>query len=90
MSTKKILIEEIESMTERELKQILTIVKQIKSESNYLDEKLKSPSLITINSEEERKKFIHSLRGKYAHINTSSEDFAQRKQAEIDWENRIK
>ena len=41
-------------------------------------------------SEEERKKLIHSLRGKYAHIPTSSEDFAQRKQKEIDWENRNK
>lgn len=34
---------------------------------------------ITIKSEEERKQLIHSFRGKYAHINTSSEDFAQRK-----------
>jgi len=34
---------------------------------------------ITVKSEEERRQLIHSLRGKYAHINTSSEDFAQRK-----------
>lgn len=90
MSTKQILIEEINSMTETELKEILTIVKQIKSESNYFHKKIKSPSSITVNSEEERKKFIHSLRGKYAHINISSEDFAQRKQSEIDWEDRIR
>ena len=31
---------------------------------------------------------IGSLRGKYAHLTTSSEEFARRKQAEIDWEDR--
>lgn len=39
-------------------------------------------------TQEERQQLIHSLRGKYAHISTSSDDFAQRKQAEIDWEDR--
>lgn len=31
---------------------------------------------------------IYSLQGKYAHATTSSEEFAQQKQAEIDWEKR--
>ena len=39
-------------------------------------------------SEEERQQLIKSLQGKYAHAPTSSEDFAQQKQAEIDWEER--
>lgn len=83
MSTKELLIQEIDSMTEMELKQILSIVKQIKSEFNYLNRKNTA-----INSEEERRRLIHSLRGKYTNILSSSEDFAQRKQAEIDWEDR--
>ncbi|TVP70758.1 MAG: hypothetical protein EA342_00965 [Leptolyngbya sp. LCM1.Bin17] len=32
--------------------------------------------------------FIRSLRGKYAHVATSSDEFARRKQKEIDWEDR--
>ena len=39
-------------------------------------------------SEEERQQLIKSLQGKYAHAPTSSEDFAQQKQAAIDWEER--
>jgi len=39
-------------------------------------------------SETERKQLIKSLQGKYAHAPTSSEDFAKRKQEEIDWEGR--
>ncbi len=31
---------------------------------------------------------IHSLRGKYADVTTSSDEFAARKEREIDWENR--
>ncbi len=45
-------------------------------------------SNLSSKSEQERKEFIRSFRGKYAHIPTSSEDFAGRKQEEIDWENR--
>jgi hypothetical protein len=33
--------------------------------------------------ETERERFIRTLRGKYAHIKTSSEDFAKRKMLEI-------
>lgn len=36
----------------------------------------------------EKKKLIHSLRGKYKDILTSSEDFSRQKQEEIDWEER--
>ncbi|NEP19608.1 MAG: hypothetical protein F6J97_22410 [Leptolyngbya sp. SIO4C1] len=38
--------------------------------------------------DEQRRAFISSLRGKYAHVATSSDEFAHRKQAEIDWEDR--
>ncbi|ELS33576.1 MULTISPECIES: hypothetical protein [Pseudanabaena] len=41
-----------------------------------------------MNSFESKAEFIRSLRGKYSHIQTSSELFAQRKQEEIDWEDR--
>jgi len=30
---------------------------------------------------------IHSLRGKYAGVTTASDEFAARKEQEIDWEN---
>jgi hypothetical protein len=37
---------------------------------------------------EKRKELIRKLQGKYAYATTSSEDFAQQKQKEIDWEER--
>lgn len=36
--------------------------------------------------EENKQVIIHSLRGKYSHLATSSDDFAVRKQAEISLE----
>ena len=42
----------------------------------------------TLNHDEERRSRIRSLKGKYAHLSLSSEEFAQRKQEEIDWEDR--
>ena len=47
-------------------------------------------SNLSQKSEQERKEFIRSFRGKYAYIPTNSEDFASRKQEEIDWEDRNK
>ncbi len=41
-----------------------------------------------MKAETERKAFIRSLRGKYAFVPTSSEDFARRKQEEIELEDR--
>ncbi len=38
--------------------------------------------------EEQRRSFIRSLRGMAAQSTLSSDDFARRKQAEIDWEER--
>lgn len=35
-----------------------------------------------------RRAFVDSVCGKYAYVQTSSEEFANRKQADIDWENR--
>ena len=44
-----------------------------------------------LRKKQERKLLsARSLRGKYAHIATSSDDFARRKQREIDFENQIK
>lgn len=67
----------------------LTLVDNLLSNLNSYFEANKS-LLINNKSEEERKKLIHSLRGKYAHLLNSSEDFAKRKQEEIDWESRHK
>lgn len=39
-------------------------------------------------TEEKRHELIKSLKGKYAYTSTSSDDFARRKQDEIDWEER--
>ncbi len=41
-----------------------------------------------MNPFESKAELIRSLHGKYAHLQTSSELFAQRKQEEIDWEDR--
>lgn len=40
------------------------------------------------SQQEVRQELIHSLRGKYAHVLSSSESFAQNKQEEIELENR--
>ena len=40
------------------------------------------------SSDDQRRAFVSSLRGKYAHVATISDEFARRKQQEIDWENR--
>ena len=37
---------------------------------------------------EQQQALISNLRGKYAHVATSSDEFARRKQEEIDWEDR--
>ena len=41
-----------------------------------------------MNSFESKAELIRSLRGKYSHIQTSSDKFAQSKQEEIDWEDK--
>lgn len=39
-------------------------------------------------TDESKAELIRSLRGKYSHIQTSSDKFAQSKQEEIDWEDK--
>jgi hypothetical protein len=41
-----------------------------------------------MNPFESKAELIRSLRGKYSHIQTSSDKFAQSKQEEIDWEDK--
>lgn len=41
-----------------------------------------------IKAEAERRAFVRSLKGKYAFVPTSSEDFARRKQEEIELEDK--
>ncbi len=70
------IIESLANLSDDQLFQIRELINQ-----NFLPQ-------IKPKSEEERKQLIKSLQGKYAHAPTSSEDFAQQKQAEIDWEER--
>ena len=65
----------------------LTLVDSLLNNLNSYFNKKKSLKT-NLQSTEKRKELIHSLRGKYAYISTSSEDFAKRKQEEIDWEER--
>jgi hypothetical protein len=44
-------------------------------------------SLASLSKEETKRVIIHSLRGKYSNLATSSDDFADRKQAEVALEN---
>ncbi|GCA77583.1 hypothetical protein MiTe_04439 [Microcystis aeruginosa NIES-2520] len=70
------IIESLANLSGEQLLQIRELIEQ-----NFLPQ-------IKPKSEEEREQLIKSLQGKYAHAPTSSEDFAQQKQAEIDWEER--
>ncbi|TRU22337.1 MAG: hypothetical protein EWV81_18335 [Microcystis aeruginosa Ma_SC_T_19800800_S464] len=70
------IIESLANLSGEQLLQIRELIEQ-----NFLTQ-------IKPKSEEERQQLIKSLQGKYAHAPTSSEDFAQQKQAEIDWEER--
>jgi len=73
------LITPVHCITQTEEPQLLQIRELI--DQNFLPQ-------IKPKSEEERQQLIKSLQGKYAHAPTSSEDFAQQKQAAIDWEER--
>lgn len=78
------IIEKIKIMEDQKLIFLNTII-------DSLDIYLDSPNIINnkrVFSGEEKKKFIKSLKGKYAFIKTSSDEFATRKQEEIDWEER--
>ncbi|MFM7880692.1 MAG: hypothetical protein ACKO8H_02115 [Microcystis panniformis] len=70
------IIESLANLSGEQLLQIRELIEQ-----NFLPQ-------IKPKSEEERQQLIKSLQGKYAHAPNSSEDFAQQKQAEIDWEER--
>ena len=70
------IIESLANLSGEQLLQIRELIEQ-----NFLPQ-------IKPKSEEERQQLIKSLQGKYAHAPTSSEDFAEQKQAEIDWEER--
>ena len=70
------IIESLANLSGEQLLQIRELIEQ-----NFLPQ-------IKPKSEEERQQLIKSLQGKYAHAPTSSEDFTQQKQAEIDWEER--
>ncbi|MCZ8192680.1 MAG: hypothetical protein O9326_23925 [Microcystis sp. LE19-338.1B] len=70
------IIQSLANLSDEQLLQIRELIDQ-----NFLLQ-------IKPKSEEETQQLIKSLQGKYAHAPTSSEDFAQQKQAEIDWEER--
>lgn len=68
------IIEQLELLSEAEQQKLAEAIKQQRQ----------------MKAEVERKAFIRSLRGKYAFVPTSSEDFGRRKQEEIELEDRGK
>jgi len=64
------IIEKLEQLSEAEQQKLAEAIEQQKQ----------------MKAETERRAFIRSLRGKYAFVPTSSEDFARRKQEEIEIE----
>jgi hypothetical protein len=76
--------QKLDTLTTEELSLVDTLLTNLNS---YFQNQ-KTPNHFIPKSEEERRKLIRELRGKYAHFSNSSEDFAQRKQEEIDWEER--
>ena len=66
------IIEKLELLSEAEQQKLAEVIDQQRQ----------------IKAEAERQAFIRGLRGKYAFIPTSSEDFARRKQEEIELEDR--
>jgi hypothetical protein len=66
------------------------IIEEVKAlspeEQSQLREMLNAEANAT--KQPERARLVKSIRGKYAHVQTSSEDFIRRKQEEIELENR--
>jgi hypothetical protein len=83
LELKQEIIEKIKIMEDKKLAFLSSII-------DSLDTYLESPNINNerVFSDEERKEFIKSLKGKYAFVKTSSDEFATRKQEEIDWEER--
>ncbi len=79
MTVKDLLIHEIDAMSDLELAKALDVIRSLRTISNRQK---------TVVSPEKKAELIRALSGKYAHLQTSSELFAQRKQEEIDWEDR--
>jgi hypothetical protein len=79
MTVKELLIHEIDAMSDLELAKALDVIRSLRAITRQQK---------TATSQEKKAELIRSLRGKYAHLQTSSELFAQRKQEEIDWEDR--
>ena len=66
------IIEKLELLSEAEHQKLAEVIEQQKQ----------------MKAEAERVTFIRNLQGKYAFVPTSSEDFARRKQEEIELEDR--
>jgi hypothetical protein len=80
---KQRITEKLENLTAEELILIDDLLTNLNSYFQNQNRLNKIPP-----TETERKQLIKSLQGKYAHAPSSSEDFARRKQEEIDWEER--
>jgi hypothetical protein len=73
------------------LQEIETLPTELVTQALYLIHTLKSnigEHQRNLTFDNKKADFIRSLRGKYAYVQTSSDHFAQRKQVEIDWEDR--
>lgn len=71
MATKTEIFRIIENLTEEEQEKALEFIRNLANNKN---------------KDEKRIKLIKSIRGKYKHVLTSSEDFAKRKEAEKELE----
>jgi hypothetical protein len=80
---KQKITEKLENLTTEELMLIDHLLTNLNSYFEQQKNLDKVPSSGT-----EKQELIKSLQGKYAHAATSSDDFARRKQEEIDWEER--
>lgn len=80
MTPKEQLLQEVETLPTELVSQALHFIYSLK---NNIPEREK-----VLDSVEQKTELVRSLRGKYAHLQTSSDKFAQSKQEEIAWEDR--
>jgi hypothetical protein len=83
--SKERLIQEVHTLPDTLVGEALDFIAFIKARHQQVSP-LYPPSSLP---ETEKQALIHAIQsGKYAHLPNSSDDFARRKQTEIDWEER--
>jgi hypothetical protein len=80
MTPKEQLLQEVETLPLELVSQALHFIYSLKINIPEREQGL--------DAAEQKAELVRSLRGKYAHLQTSSDKFAQSKQEAIDWEDR--